>query len=196
MDEDRFRESFGSVAEAYERGRPSYPEAAVDLLTRQLDLSAGSTVIDLAAGTGKLTRELVPRFKRVIAVEPLAEMREVLGEQVPNAEVLEGQAEAIPLADDSADAILVAQAFHWFEGRQALAEAERVLRPAGGLGLLWNTTPWEERATPWFSAVNDVLEEGRVDLSVLHRHASGRWRDNFRRKHGFGKLSEAVVENP
>jgi ubiquinone/menaquinone biosynthesis C-methylase UbiE len=164
MDESSFRESFGSVAEAYERGRPSYPEAAVDLVTRGLGLSESSTVIDLAAGTGKLTRELVPRFERVIAVEPLAEMRDVLATQVPEAEVLEGQAEALPMADDSADAIVVAQAFHWFDGPRALAEAERVLSRAGGLGLLWNTTPWEERATPWFSAVNDVLEEGRVDL--------------------------------
>jgi SAM-dependent methyltransferase len=123
-------------------------------------------------------------------------MREVLAEQVPEADVLEGQAEAIPLPDDSADAILVAQAFHWFDGLRALAEAKRVLRPAGGLGLVWNTTPWEERTTPWFSAVNDVLEEGRVDLSVLHRHASGRWRTVFDGAHGFGELEEALVENP
>jgi SAM-dependent methyltransferase len=184
------------VAEAYERGRPSYPEAAVGLLARQLGLSESSTVVDLAAGTGKLTRELVPHFERVIAVEPLAEMRDVLATQVPEAEVLDGRAEAIPLADDSADAIVVAQAFHWFDGPAALAEAGRVLKPAGGLGLLWNTTPWEERATPWFSAVNDVLEEGRVDLSVLHRHASGRWQAAFDGEHGFGELSETTVENP
>jgi ubiquinone/menaquinone biosynthesis C-methylase UbiE len=196
MDENRFRQSFGSVAESYERGRPSYPDAAIELLARELGLNERSTVVDVAAGTGKLTRALVPRFGRVIAIEPLAEMRDVLAAEVPGAEVLDGRAEAIPLADDSADAVLVAQAFHWFDGPRALAEAGRVLRPAGGLGLVWNTTPWEERATPWFSAVNDVLEEGRVDLSVLHRHASGRWMEAFDGGHGFEDLASSVVDNP
>ena len=95
-------------------------------LAERLRLGPGRTVVDLAAGTGKLTRELVRTGAEVIAVEPLAEMR---AELPPEATALEGTAEAIPLGDGSADAVTVAQAFHWFDAEPALAEIHRVLRP-------------------------------------------------------------------
>jgi SAM-dependent methyltransferase len=153
-------------------------------------------VVDLAAGTGKLTRGLVGRFGRVVAIEPLAEMRAELERQVPEAEARDGTAEGIPLADGGTDAVLVAQAFHWFDGRRALDEIARVLRLGGGLGLLWNTTPWETRETPWFALLDDLLERRRVDLATLRRHASGRWRRAFDGEVRFEPLAEATFDNP
>ena len=96
------------------------------------------TVLDLGAGTGKLTRSLAARGLEVVAVEPLAEMRAKLAAALPEVRALEGTAEAIPLADDSVDAITVAQAWHWVDPERATAEAARVLRPGGTLGLIWN----------------------------------------------------------
>jgi ubiquinone/menaquinone biosynthesis C-methylase UbiE len=196
LTDERFAKAFDDAAEEYERGRPGYPEEAIERIARELDLGAESIVLDLAAGTGKLTRALTGRFAEVIAVEPLAEMRAQLVRQVPGVEALDGSAETIPLDDASIDAIFVAQAFHWFDGRRALTEFKRVLRARGGLALLWNTTPWETRETPWFAAVDDLLEERRVDLDTLRRNASGRWREAFADEHDFGPLVEATFDNP
>ncbi|OBC07402.1 SAM-dependent methyltransferase [Mycobacterium sp. 852013-50091_SCH5140682] len=127
--------SFGSEAAAYERGRPSYPPEAIDWL-----LPAGATdVLDLGAGTGKLTTRLVERGLNVIAVDPIPEMLELLTNSLPDTPALLGTAEEIPLADNSVDAVLVAQAWHWFDPERAAAEVSRVLRPGGRLGLVWNT---------------------------------------------------------
>jgi SAM-dependent methyltransferase len=131
----------------------------------------------------------------VIAVEPLTEMRDQLARGVPGTTALEGTAESIPVADGTADAVLVAQAFHWFDGLRALEEIARVLRPRGGLGLLWNTTPWETRETPWFAQLDDVLERRRVDLATLRRNASGLWRRAFDDQPWFEPLAEASFEN-
>lgn len=127
--------SFGSQAAAYERGRPSYPPEAIDWL-----LSAGAhDVLDLGAGTGKLTTRLVERGLNVVAVDPLAEMLEVLSNSLPDTPALLGSAEEIPLPDNSVDAVLVAQAWHWVDPERAIPEVARVLRPGGRLGLVWNT---------------------------------------------------------
>lgn len=127
--------SFGAQAAAYERGRPSYPPEAIDWL-----LPGGAhTVLDLGAGTGKLTTRLVERGLDVIAVDPIPEMLEVLTGSLPDTPALLGTAEDIPLADDSVDAVLVAQAWHWFDPERAIKEVSRVLRPGGRLGLVWNT---------------------------------------------------------
>ncbi|MGH3957116.1 class I SAM-dependent methyltransferase [Mycobacteroides salmoniphilum] len=127
--------SFGSQAAAYERGRPSYPPEAIDWL-----LPAGAhDVLDLGAGTGKLTTRLVERGLNVIAVDPLAEMLEVLSNSLPDTPALLGTAEEIPLPDNSVDAVLVAQAWHWVDPERAIPEVARVLRPGGRLGLVWNT---------------------------------------------------------
>lgn len=194
-DDSRFATAFDLAAAEYERGRPAYAETAIERLAAELKLAPSSTVIDLAAGTGKLTRDLVRRFERVIAIEPLAQMRDELRRGVPGAEAIEGTAEAMPVGGGCADAVVVAQAFHWFDGRRALDEIARVLRPRGGLGLLWNTTPWEHREGPWFALVDDVLERGRADLSTLRRHASGRWLEAFEGETRFEPLADATLEN-
>jgi SAM-dependent methyltransferase len=127
--------SFGPQAAAYERGRPSYPPEAIDWL-----LPTGARdVLDLGAGTGKLTTRLVERGLAVVAVDPIAEMLEVLRQSLPDTPALLGTAEEIPLADNSVDAVLVAQAWHWFDPKRAIPEVARVLRPGGRLGLVWNT---------------------------------------------------------
>jgi ubiquinone/menaquinone biosynthesis C-methylase UbiE len=135
--------SFELVADVYERARPEYPAEAIAWLVQELDLRAGRTVLDLGAGTGKLTRALVPTGAHVIAVEPgeamLGELRRVL----PDVEALVGAAEAIPLGDDSVDAVTVGQAFHWFRHDEAVPELHRVLRPGGAVALIWNSRDQE-----------------------------------------------------
>jgi len=127
--------SFGSAAAAYERGRPSYPPEAIDWLLPR----GARQVLDLGAGTGKLTARLVERGLEVVAVDPIPEMLEVLHTSLPETRALLGTAEDIPLQDNSVDAVLVAQAWHWVDPERAIPEVARVLRPGGRLGLVWNT---------------------------------------------------------
>jgi ubiquinone/menaquinone biosynthesis C-methylase UbiE len=162
---------FARSVEAYERARPDYPPEAIDHLRRELDLREGRTVVDLAAGSGKLTRPLAELGCEVIAVEPVAEMRAAIG---PSARALDGTAEAIPLPDDSADAVTVGQAFHWFDGPRALAEIERVLRPGGALALVWNRRPVESSAL--HKAISEIIAPYRGDAPS---HGSGAWRVAF-----------------
>ena len=168
-----FARSFDRTAAEYERGRPGYAEAALD----ELGLPADAHVLDLAAGTGKLTRQLVPRFERVVAVEPLHGMRSILERVVPGAEALDGSAEAIPLADASVDAVFVAEAFHWFGGG-AVDEIARVLRPGGTLAILFNTSydDWEP-AIP--QAFWDAYTAGSIEKPDAQRVGSGAWRAPF-----------------
>jgi SAM-dependent methyltransferase len=122
----------------YDEGRPDYPAEAVSYFAERLALTPGRRVLDLAAGTGKLTRHLVALGLAVIAVEPSESMRSEFSRHLPNVSVIDGVAERIPLADATVDAVLVAQSFHWFDAEIALAEIARVLRDGGGLGLVWN----------------------------------------------------------
>jgi SAM-dependent methyltransferase len=153
---------FGRTAEAYERGRPGYPADAVAWLAEKLSLGPGRTVVDLGAGTGKLSRLLVETGARVVAVEPVEEMRRLL-ETVAGIQPLAGAAEAIPLPDASADACTIAQAFHWFEPAAALAEIHRVLRPHSALALLWNRL---DEADPLTAAFTAVLARHRAHAPV------------------------------
>lgn len=138
-DERRERSlSFGAQAAAYERGRPTYPPEAIDWLLADTAGWRARDVLDLGAGTGKLTTRLVERGLNVVAVDPIAEMLEVLRTALPDTPALLGTAEHIPLPDSSVDAVLVAQAWHWFDQDRALAEVARVLRPGGRLGIVWN----------------------------------------------------------
>jgi len=139
-------------AERYERGRPDYPAAAIAAIVSELDLRAGRTVLDLAAGTGKLTRLLVPSGANVLAVEPIREMREKIGSGVV---ALAGTAEKIPLAGGFVDAVTVGQAFHWFDAEAALREMHRVLRPGGGVGLIWNA---RDERQPLQAALTEIID--------------------------------------
>jgi SAM-dependent methyltransferase len=134
------RLSFGNVAETYHRVRPPYSQVLLDRAQEELGLDRGARVLDLAAGTGRLTAELARRFAHVVAVEPDERMRAVHGE------ALAGSAEAIPLGDDAVDAIFVGEAFHWFDPAEAIPELARVLRPRGGLAIV--STHWWETEPP------------------------------------------------
>jgi SAM-dependent methyltransferase len=152
---DQAAAAWGTDASSYERARPGWPADALDWLWSELALDAGSAVLDLAAGTGKLTRELVLRGSAVTAVEPLAGMRAELERSVPQADIREGTADAIPLDAGSVDAVFVAEAFHWFAAPATVAEIRRVLRPGAGLGLLWNLEQWQD--LPWVGGLGPVL---------------------------------------
>jgi SAM-dependent methyltransferase len=169
-----FARSFDRAADEYERGRPGYAEAALDAL----GLPADSVVLDLAAGTGKLTRQLVPRFARVLAVEPLDRMRAQLERVVPGAEALVGTAESIPLEDDAVDAVFVAEAFHWFGTSAALDEIARVLRPGGTLAVLFNERDGE-LDPPLEQEVRDTLDELALKKPPEVTVSSGLWRTPF-----------------
>jgi SAM-dependent methyltransferase len=177
---DRARQGFGraGAVAAYERGRPGYPEEAVAELVRRLEVAPGATVLDLAAGTGKLTRQLLATGADLLAVEPVAAMRERLARAlapgpVPWARVVGGTAEAIPLRDGSLDAVTVGQAFHWFDGPRAVAELHRVLRPGGRLGLIWNV---RDESRPAMAAITAILDRHAGDAP---RYRDGRWRAAF-----------------
>lgn len=135
--------AFELVADVYERSRPQYPAEAVAWVAEKLELKEGRTVLDLGAGTGKLTRSLVGTGANVIAVEPGAAMLDQLERAVVGVTALRGAAESIPLPDASVDAITVGQAFHWFRHEEAVPELRRVLRSQGGVALLWNARDQE-----------------------------------------------------
>jgi SAM-dependent methyltransferase len=151
-----------------------------------LGVTPASTVLDLAAGTGKLTAALVPLAGRVIAVEPLGEMRRVLSARRPEVEVMPGRAEEIPLADRSVDAVFVAAAFHWFDADVALEEIHRVLRLGGGLGLLWNRPEWE--GEPWYADFTTMLERAREEQEAPNRYVAGEWRAALERSSAYGPV--------
>ena len=153
---DRAR-SFGSVAEAYDRGRPSYPAEAVAWLAG----GEAKVVLELAAGTGKLTRALVDQGHAVFATEPDEAMLEVLRDRVPEVSAKVATAEEIPANDRSVDVVVVAQAFHWFDPESALPEIARVLKPGGHVALVWNS---RDERIPWVRRMGDLL--GRQDLDT------------------------------
>lgn len=164
---------FDRSAPAYERARPGYPPPAVNDLVDLLGLGPGRTVVDLAAGTGKLTRLLVPSGATVVAVEPLAGMRQELSGVAPGVEVLDGTAEGMPVPDGWADAVTVAQAFHWFDGERALPEIHRVLRPGGRLAMIWNV---RDRTVDWVERLSEITEPHAGDVP---RYRTSAWREPF-----------------
>jgi ubiquinone/menaquinone biosynthesis C-methylase UbiE len=150
---------FAAVADAYERGRPEYPPAVVGALSAELGLGPGARVLDLAAGTGKLTRALLAAGLDVVAVEPQAALREKLAAGIGIELVLDGLAEAIPLADESVDAVTIADAFHWFDKPRALAEMRRVLRPGRGLAVLTTLPDWS--GASWAHELGKLMQQLR-----------------------------------
>jgi SAM-dependent methyltransferase len=178
--------SFDRAAVEYERARPGYPPGVLDVLP----LADDAEVLDLGAGTGKLTRVLTQRYRRVVAVEPLDGMRAILEQVVPAAESMPGSAELIPLPDGSVDGVFAGQAFHWFSNDEAVAEIARVLRPGGVLALIWN-----EPVDP-----SPLPEPYRAYLHTLHAPAlaavqSGPSLSETLAPGPFGELQEANAEH-
>ena len=168
-------ERFGDAADAYERGRPSYPPDAVAAIVEFLGLGAGRRVLDLGAGTGKLTRLLVPSGASVIAVEPVEGMRRHLAAAVPAAEILHGTAEALPLANGAVAGAVVAQAFHWFDQARAVSELHRVIEPGGGLAIIHNK---RDESVPWVARLTDLLEASTGAESPVEQFG---WREKLDR---------------
>jgi MOSC domain-containing protein YiiM/SAM-dependent methyltransferase len=166
---------FAAGADAYERGRPEYSPDAIATLVRELGIGPGTRVLDLAAGTGKLTRQIAPSGAEVIAVEPIAEMRAKLEAVLPNVEAIEGTAERIPLPNHSVDAVVIGQAFHWFDGIPALSELRRVLKPGGAVGLIWQ--PRDPRL-PWIERLDEIIDradDGHPRFRTMDWRATFDW---------------------
>jgi SAM-dependent methyltransferase len=176
---------FELAPKPYEIGRPPYPQEAIDRLVAELGIGPGKRVLDLAAGTGKLTRRLLPTGADLVVVEPVEGMRAALSASLPDIEALAGTAEAIPLPDASVDAAVVGQAFHWFDGDAALAEIHRVLRPGARLGLIWNV---KDESVDWIEKLGGIMESHRGDAP---RVASGAWKAAFDRTPLFTPLERA-----
>ena len=179
----------------YERGRPGYPEQVVDLA----ELGPSATALELAAGTGKFTRQLVPRIAHVVAVEPDPGMRRMLVSVCPGVEAIDGTAEQISLADDAVDAVFVAQAFHWFDNEPALTEIARVLRPGGALVVMWNVA--NGSAVPSITAVEELLvpiwpRDSGFPLDMMSGDWAPRaWNLPFAER-TFNQIREVRLENP
>ena len=163
---------FGDRAEQYEQARPSYAADAVAWLVAQLGIGPGATVCDLAAGTGKLTRLLVPAGGLLLAVEPVEGMRTVLHRALPAVPAAAAVAEALPFADGALDAVTVAQAFHWFDAAASLTELHRALRAGGRLGLLWNA--WDDSKS-WIDRVHKVVADAGATDNWKRGHWSRDW---------------------
>jgi ubiquinone/menaquinone biosynthesis C-methylase UbiE len=159
MDLHPLAAGFVDVADSYEHGRPEYTPAAAQTIAAELHIAAGDRVLDLAAGTGKLTRALLGVGLEVIAVEPQAQLREILAASVGAERVLDGLAEEIPLPDASVAAVTVADAFHWFDHVAALREIQRVLIAGGGLAVLRIVPDWS--GASWAHEVGTLIAELR-----------------------------------
>ncbi len=179
---DVAQRGFDAEAEAYDRARPTYPPDAVVWLTQNLGIERGRRIVDLAAGTGKLTALLAPAGAHLSAVEPVGGMRAQFRRRLPGIPLLAGVAEALPFTSSSLDAVVVAQAFHWFDAELALAELARVVRVGGRLGLIWNA---RDRSVAWADAVWSVVD-------AVENAAP--WRNHGADSTGATRADVAVVE--
>ena len=180
---------FQVAAEAYERGRPEYPQEAIDFLIRTLGISSGTTVVDLGAGTGKFTRLLVPSGARIMAIEPVEGMISKFISLLSRIEILPGTAETIPLSSSSVDVVTVAQAFHWFQAESALREIHRVLKPRGKLGLVWNV---RNESVEWVARITDIIDPFQGNTP---RYKTSQWRQAFEKTDLFTPLSKSVFKH-
>lgn len=174
---------FEAGAETYVKGRPDYPGQITEWLTNTLALRAGNQAVDLGAGTGKFTTFLKRTGAEITAVEPVAAMRTQLAKHHPDIRITPGSAMAIPLPDTSADAVVCAQAFHWFANEQALGEIRRVLKPGGRLGLVWNI---RDDNVAWVVNLMQIIAPYQGNTP---QYATGHWRTLFPAS-GFGPLQE------
>jgi SAM-dependent methyltransferase len=170
----------GFAGDVYERGRPPYWPEVARLLTAELDLEAGAPVLDLGAGTGKLSAALMQAGLDVRAVEPLADMRAVLARTIGDDRALEGTAEAIPLPGDSMAAVTMADSFHWFDEGSAIEEIRRVLRPGGGVAVMFTAPGWHGAGFEWAGELGDMMKDLRGDHPIFsgrHRGAEASFAD-------------------
>jgi SAM-dependent methyltransferase len=161
---------FDSDEVAYDRAGPSYPTDAIDWLIEKLSIKPGRQIVDLAAGTGELTALLADVGSDIVAVEPVASMRDRLRARLPGIPILAGVAEELPFADKSVDAIVVARAFRWFDARRAMDEIARVVRQGGCLGLIWNA---RDRSPEWVDQVWSVMD--RPESPSARRDPGRNW---------------------
>ena len=166
-------QAFGRAAEAYERARPTYPAEALDWVAEAVPLEPGDRVVDVGAGTGKLTRLLIERGYDVVAVEPIDGMRAVLAERVPQARIAAGTAEAIPVRDGSARAVTAAQAYHWFDPERAEPEIARVLEPDGALVVIANV---RDKSDDLQSRLEELMSRYRGEYP--NRNWPDKWDDH------------------
>lgn len=167
------QQGFSTQAVTYAQGRPDYPRQLTGWLADTLRIDAQSSVIDLGAGTGKFTRLLSTLAPTLTAVEPVAAMGAQLTKLLPDVRLVNGTAESIPLPSASTDAVVCAQAFHWFSTEAALAEIHRVLKPDGRLGLVWNV---RDESVDWVAAISEIITPYEGDTPRFH---TGRWREAF-----------------
>ncbi|MCW6532285.1 methyltransferase domain-containing protein [Sphingomonas sp. MMSM20] len=175
-------------AGSYVRGRPGYPPEAARWLRETLALAPGRDVLEIGAGTGKFIPLLRATGAHVLALEPVAAMRARLAQDHRDVTVLDGSAAAIPLADGAVDAVVCAQAFHWFATADALTEMRRVLRPGGVLGLIWNV---RDEEVPWVAALTALTDPWEAGTP---RYRSGAWRKVFPAP-GFVEIGERAVRH-
>ncbi|MBW4030728.1 MAG: class I SAM-dependent methyltransferase [Acidobacteria bacterium] len=179
MDKGELATDGFAQGDAYNAARPGYPDDVIDHFVRAFDLDARSHVVDLGAGTGIFTRQLLGHVGRISAVDPSTSMRTTFALQTPGVTILEGSDAAIPLADREVTAVFAAQAFHWFDPSVALPEIHRVLTPGGGLGLVWNERDTE---VAWIRELNhamlwDVHQPYDAGIDVAAIVAAGPFRD-------------------
>jgi SAM-dependent methyltransferase len=166
------QQAYTQQAQSYGRGRPEYPVQLREWLRDVLDLAPGRTVADIGAGTGKFCKLLVETGAEAIAVEPIDEMR-AQAAQLPGVKAVAGTAQDLPLPSDSLDAIVCAQAFHWFASRKVLDEFARVLRAGGHLGLVWNV---RDESVDWNARITQLITPLEGDAPRFYK---GDWRRPF-----------------
>jgi SAM-dependent methyltransferase len=179
---------FGTAASAYERGRHGYPAEAVDHLVSKLRLAPRALVVDVAAGTGKLTRALLPAGARVVAVEPVEGMRRKLVHEL-RVETVAATAEELPFRPAGIDAVTAGQAWHWFDGGRALEQVHRILRPNGGFGLIWNV---RDESEDWVAKLTTIMEGHRAGTPT---HRGDGWKRDFEDSDRFEPLQLKEFES-
>ena len=175
-------QGFNLAADAYERGRPEYPEAAIAFLAEAMAVPQGGLVVDLGAGTGKLTRALDRWPVRRVAIEPTPAMRTEFRHRLPEVPLLAAVAEAIPIRTGAADGVVVGQAFHWFRQPESYREIARVLGPTGHLGLIWNL---RDESLPWTKRLARLIES---ETGGIPRSRSAEWKKSLEGASEFGPL--------
>lgn len=175
------------AADAYERGRPGYPDAAIERLVAELNITPSATVVDIGAGTGRMAAALKRHTRNIVAVEPVESMRRKYQSLHAGMPILAGTAEALPIRDHTMDAAVCAQAFHWFDSQPALREIGRVLKPGGRLGLVWNV---RDESYDWVAQLTRIMDPYAGDTP---RFRSGKWREAFEAPSDFTPLQNSAM---